>query len=151
LESSYGRALLSVREDEIAAEALGVDTTRYKVGAFVASAAGAGVAGALFAHTYSFLHPGSFNFMKSVEIVVMVVLGGMGSLSGALLAALILTVLPEILRPLKAVTGVDLRLVLYALGLVLLMLYRPQGLLGRQELWQTRIFHRLKARLRRTA
>jgi branched-chain amino acid transport system permease protein len=134
--SSAGRALLGVREDEIAAEALGVDTTRCKVGAFVASAAAAGVAGALFAHQESFLHPSTFNFMKSVEIVVMVVLGGMGSMSGALLAAALLTALPEALRPLKELTGVDLRMVLYSLALVLLMLFRPGGLMGRKEFWQ---------------
>jgi branched-chain amino acid transport system permease protein len=136
MESSTGRALLSVREDETAAEALGVNTTRCKVGAFAASAAGAGVAGALFAHLESFIVPGSFDFMKSVEIVVMVVLGGMGSMSGALLAAVLLTVLPEALRPLKELTGVDLRMVLYSLALVLLMLFRPSGLMGRAELWQ---------------
>jgi branched-chain amino acid transport system permease protein len=135
MESSHGRALLSVRENEVAAAALGVDTTKYKVRAFVASSMGAGVAGCLFAHTYSFLHPSTFGFMHSVEIVVMVVLGGMGSMSGALLAALILTLLPEALRPLKEVTGTDLRMVIYSLALILLMLYRPQGLLGRDEVW----------------
>lgn len=135
MESSSGRALLSVRENETAAEALGVDTTRCKVGAFAASAAWAGVAGALFAHQESFIYPGSFDFMKSVEIVVMVVLGGMGSMSGALLAAALLTALPEALRPLKELTGVDLRMVLYSLALVLLMIFRPGGLLGRGELW----------------
>jgi len=143
MAGSTGRALLSVREDEIAAEALGVDTTRCKVGAFVASAAGAGVAGALFAHQESFIHPSSFNFMKSVEIVVMVVLGGMGSMSGAVLAALMLTALPEALRPLKELTGVDLRMVLYSLALVLLMLFRPRGLMGRGELWQVPWLRRL--------
>ena len=136
MESSTGRAFLSVREDEIAASALGVDTTRMKVQAFVASSVGAGIAGCLWAHTYAFLHPGSFGFMKSVEIVVMVVLGGMGSMSGAILAAILLTLMPEVLRPLKELTGTDLRMVIYSLGLVLLMIYRPQGLLGRQELWQ---------------
>ena len=136
MEGSHGRALLSIREDEVAAEALGVDSTRYKVGAFAASAAGAGVAGALFAFTYSFLDPGSFDFMKSVEVVVMVVLGGMGSMSGSVLAAVLLTILPEALRPLKDLTGVDLRMVLYSLALVLLMIFRPEGLLGRRELWQ---------------
>jgi branched-chain amino acid transport system permease protein len=140
--SGAGRALLAVREDEIAAEALGVDATQAKVGAFVASAAGAGVAGALFAHQQGFLHPSSFSFMKSVEIVVMVVLGGMGSLSGALLAAALLTALPEALRPLKEWTGVDLRMVLYSLALVLLMLFRPQGLMGRKEFWQGATFRR---------
>lgn len=143
MEGSYGRALLSVRENEVAAEALGLDSTRYKVGAFVASAALAGMAGALFAHTYNYLNPSSFGFMRSVEIVVMVVLGGMGSMSGAILAAALLTLLPEALRPLKQLTGVDLRLVLYSLGLVLLMLYRPEGLLGRAEIWQTRGWRKL--------
>jgi branched-chain amino acid transport system permease protein len=142
MQGSCGRALLSVREDEVAAEALGVDTTRSKVGAFVASAAGAGAAGVLFAFTYSFLHPSSFSFMKSVEVVVMVVLGGMGSMSGAVLAAVLLTILPEALRPLKELTGVDLRMVLYSLALVLLMLFRPGGLLGRRELWQLPWFKR---------
>lgn len=147
MEGSYGRALLSIREDEVAAEALGLDSTRYKVGAFIASSALAGVAGGLFAHTYSFLHPGSFSFMKSVEIVIMVVLGGMGSMSGAILAAALLTVLPEALRPLKQLTGVDLRMVIYSLGLVLLMLYKPQGLLGRKEIWQTGWWKRLRGRV----
>jgi branched-chain amino acid transport system permease protein len=145
MEGSHGRALLSIREDEVAAEALGVASTRHKVGAFVASAAGAGAAGALFAFTYSFLHPSSFDFMKSVEIVVMVVLGGMGSMSGAILAAALLTILPEALRPLKELTGVDLRMVLYSLALVLLMLFKPGGLLGRAELWQLPWFKRGKA------
>ena len=109
MASSTGRAFLSVREDEIAASALGVDTTKYKVNAFVASSVGAGLAGSLWAHTYAFLHPGSFGFMKSVEIVVMVVLGGMGSMSGAVLAAILLTLMPEALSPLKELTGTDLR------------------------------------------
>jgi branched-chain amino acid transport system permease protein len=143
MSAPTGRALLSVREDEIAAEALGVDTFRLKTGVFAASAAAAGVAGVLFAHLESFIQPDSFNFMKSVEIVVMVVLGGMGSMSGALLAAALLTVLPEALRPLKQLTGVDLRMVFYALALILLMLFRPQGLLGREELWTLR-WSRLK-------
>ncbi|MGH7441114.1 MAG: branched-chain amino acid ABC transporter permease [bacterium] len=146
MSGSAGRALLSVREDEIAAEALGVNSTRYKVAAFAASAAFAGVAGALFAHLEGFIQPDSFGFMKSVEIVVMVVLGGMGSMSGALLAAALLTVLPEALRPLKELTGVDLRMVLYSLSLILLMLFRPQGLLGRYEAWTHPWLGRLRPR-----
>lgn len=134
--STHGRALLSVREDETAAEALGVDTTEYKVRAFVLSAGAAGVAGGFFAHYLTVINPSSFTFMRSVEIVVMVVLGGMGSISGSLVAAILLTVLPEGLRPLRALTGVDLRMVLYSFLLVLMMLLRPQGLFGRRELWQ---------------
>ncbi len=134
--ASQGRALLAIRENEIAAEAMGVDTTTYKVGAFVVSSAVAGVAGGLFAHYLSYINPSSFDFMKSVEIVIMVVLGGTGSVSGAILAAFILTFLPEALRPLQDLTHVDLRMVIYSLLLILMMLLRPQGILGRRELWQ---------------
>ncbi len=134
--SSHGRALLSLRENEIAAEAMGVNTTLFKVQAFVVSSAVAGVAGGLFAHYLSYINPSSFDFMKSVEIVIMVVLGGMGSVSGAILAAFILTFLPEALRPLQDWTHVDLRMVIYSFLLILMMLVRPKGIFGRRELWQ---------------
>jgi branched-chain amino acid transport system permease protein len=98
LASSHGRAFVSVREDEVAAAAVGVDTTRYKVLAFSIGAFFAGIAGGLFGHYLMYLHPNSFTFIKSIEIVVMVVLGGMGSLVGSAAAAVILTVLPEVLR-----------------------------------------------------
>jgi branched-chain amino acid transport system permease protein len=136
VKSTHGRALLAIRENEVAAEAMGVNTTSYKVGAFVVSSAVAGVAGGLFAHYLSYINPSSFDFMKSVEIVVMVVLGGMGSVSGSVLAAFILTLLPEALRPLQQVTGVDLRMVIYSLLLVLMMLWRPKGMFGHKEIWQ---------------
>jgi len=98
-QSSYGRAFLSIREDEIAAEAMGVDTTRYKVRAFVLAAFFAGIAGGLFAHTVGVtLNPAELGFMKSFDIIIMVVLGGMGSISGAAIAAIGLTILPELLR-----------------------------------------------------
>ena len=134
--SSHGRALLAVRENEIAAEAMGVDNTRFKVKAFAVSAAVAGVAGGLFAHYLSYINPSSFDFMKSVEIVIMVVLGGMGSVSGAIIAAFLLTLLPEALRPLQEWTHVDLRMVIYSLILILMMLLRPKGMFGRRELWE---------------
>lgn len=134
--STHGRAWLAIREDEIAAEAMGVDTTRYKVLAFSISSAVAGAAGALFAHKEAFINPSSFDFMKSVDIVIMVVLGGMGSMSGSIIAAIVLTLLPEALRPLAALTGVDLRMVIYSLALILMMLWRPSGLMGRREIWQ---------------
>jgi branched-chain amino acid transport system permease protein len=134
--STHGRALLAIRENEIAAEAMGVNTTRYKVQAFVVASAVAGVAGGLFAHYLSFISPSSFDFMKSVEIVIMVVLGGMGSVSGSIVAAFIITFLPEALRPLQQWTGVDLRMVIYSLSLILMMLLRPKGMFGRKELWQ---------------
>ncbi len=129
LKSSHGRAMLAVREDEVAAEALGIDTTRTKVIAFVLSAFFAGVAGGLFAHFDAYLNPSSFTFLRSIEIVTMVVLGGMGSVSGAILAAIFLTGLPELLRPVK-----EYRLVIYAFLLIVLMITRPQGILGTREL-----------------
>ena len=135
MESTYGRAWLAIREDEVAAEALGVDSTRYKVLAFTLSSAVAGAAGSLFAHQQAFISPSSFDFMKSVDIVIMVVLGGMGSMSGSILAAIALTLLPEALRPLVQLTGVDLRLVIYSLALIAMMLWRPKGMLGRKEIW----------------
>jgi branched-chain amino acid transport system permease protein len=127
--STHGRALFAIRDDEVAAEALGVDTTRYKVLAFVIGAFFAGIAGGLFAHFLSYLNPNSFTFLKSIEVIAMVVLGGMGSISGAVLAAIILTLLPEVLRPVK-----DYRMVLYSLMLIVLMITRPQGLLGSREI-----------------
>ena len=96
--STRGLAFLAVRDDEIAAEAVGVNTTRYKVSAFVVGAFFAGVAGGLYAHTEAYIIPGAFDFVKSIEIVAMVVLGGLGSIRGAVLAAIGLTLLPEILR-----------------------------------------------------
>lgn len=132
--SSYGRAFLSVREDEIAAEAMGINTTQTKVRAFVISSFFAGVAGALYAHFTNYISPSSFSFLQSVNAVIMVVLGGMGSMSGCLIAALVVTVLPEALRPLQDLTGIDLRMVIYSIGLVLVMILRPQGLMGELEL-----------------
>ena len=127
--SVHGLAFLAVREDEVAAEAMGINTTRYKVLAFVLSAFFTGVAGALFAHYQSSLSNESFRFERSIDTVVMVVLGGLGSISGVTLAAVLLTVLPEALRPIA-----EYRLVVYPLLLVILMLTRPQGIFGREEI-----------------
>lgn len=134
IRSSQGRAFLSVREDEIAAEAMGVNTTAMKIRAFVISSFFAGVAGAMSAHFVRYISPASFGFLKSVDAVIMVVLGGMGSMTGALFAAIFITLLPEILRSLQEITGVDLRMVIYSLALVLVMILRPQGLFGELEL-----------------
>ena len=139
--STHGRALFAIRDDEVAAEALGVDTTGYKVLAFVMGAFFAGIAGALFAHQLSYLNPNSFTFLKSIEVVAMVVLGGMGSISGAVLAAIILTLLPEVLRPVK-----EYRMVIYSLMLIVLMITRPQGLFGTRELPLGRLFGKRAAK-----
>jgi len=138
VRSSVGRAFLAVREDQIAAEAMGVDTTKYKVKAFVIGSFWAGVAGGLFAHYQMYLNPTAFTFLRSFELVVMVVLGGLGSISGSIIAAVVLTILPELLRMTKEVlhTDKDPRMVIYSITLIVLMLTRPQGLLGRRELWQ---------------
>ncbi|MGD9690198.1 MAG: branched-chain amino acid ABC transporter permease [Phycisphaerales bacterium] len=198
-QSSMGRALLSIREDEIAARAMGVDIARYKVRAFVIAAFFAGVAGGLFGHSGVNLEPKNAGFILSFEIIIMVVLGGLGSISGVVMAAVILTLLPEILRDprpvvalwpwllgvtlalgaatlgaraakrgervaltltvlagallataglaaggnalLQAATGNpsanlgDYRMIIYALMLVCMMIMRPQGLFGVQEIW----------------
>jgi branched-chain amino acid transport system permease protein len=136
--SSVGRAFLAVREDEIAAEAMGVDTTRYKVKAFVLGSALAGVAGALYGYFMMYLNPGMFTFVKSFEVVAMVVLGGLGSISGSIVAAVILTFLPEGLRYVKDIYADmrDPRMVIYSIMLIVLMLTRPQGIFGRRELWE---------------
>jgi branched-chain amino acid transport system permease protein len=128
IDSTHGRACLSIREDEIAAEAMGIDTTRYKVLAFSIGAGFAGLSGGLFAHMLTFLHPTSFNFLKSVDYLVMVVVGGWGSLTGPIGAAVGLTVLNEVLRRFA-----DWRMVVYALILIATMLLRPQGILGGKE------------------
>src|SRR5438132_9807457 len=129
-DSTHGRAFLSVPEDEVAAEAMGVDTTGYKVRAFVISAGMAGVAGALSGAFEGNLSPQSFTFVRSFEIVAMVVLGGMGSISGSTVAAAVLTLLPEYLRALA-----EYRMVIYSLALIVLMLVRPRGLFGTREVW----------------
>ena len=140
--STFGRALFAIRDDEVAAEALGVNTSAYKVMAFVIGAYFAGVAGGLYAHYDSYLNPNSFTFIRSIEVIAMVVLGGMGSVSGSILAAILLTVLPEVLRPVK-----DYRMVIYALMLIILMITRPQGLLGTREIWLPALFSRKRPKL----
>jgi branched-chain amino acid transport system permease protein len=136
--SSGGLSFRAVREDEIAATSIGVPTTRVKVEAFVIASFFAGVAGALFAHSEGYVHTNSFAFLRSFELVAFVVLGGLGSITGAVLAAAVLTAAPELLRGLGA-----WRMILYSLLLILTMLVRPQGLLGTRELdfgWLRRRF-----------
>ena len=125
INSTYGRGFLAVRDDEIAAEAMGVNTTRFKVKAFVIGAFFAGIGGGLFAHYIQFMTPDNFTFLKSIEIVVMVILGGMGSTYGVILAAILLTILPEALREFS-----EYRMIIYSLLLIILMIARPQGLFG---------------------
>ena len=137
-QSSMGRAFLSIREDEIAARAMGVDIARYKVRAFVIAAFFAGIAGGLYAHSGSVIQPKDAGFARSFDVIIMVVLGGMGSISGAVVAALVLSALPELLRDFDA-----FRLIIYALLLIIMMIVRPQGLFGVREIWD--LFPRRRA------
>ncbi len=123
VDSTYGRGFLATRDDEVAAAAVGLNPTRYKIVAFVVAAFFAGVAGGLYAHFKLTITPTGFDFTRSIEIVVMVILGGMGNAVGVILAAVLLTLLPELLRPIA-----EYRMIIYSLLLVLLMLLRPQGL-----------------------
>lgn len=123
VNSTYGRGFLATHDDEIAAEAIGLNTTRYKIVAFVIGAFFAGIAGGLYGHFKMTITPTGFDFTKSIEIVVMVILGGMGNTLGVILAAILLTLLPELLRPIA-----EYRMVIYSALLIALMLVRPQGL-----------------------
>jgi branched-chain amino acid transport system permease protein len=123
VRSTYGRGFIATHDDEIASEAVGLNTTRYKIVAFVVGAFFAGVAGGLYGHFKLTITPTGFDFTKSIEIVVMVILGGMGNTVGVILAAILLTILPEVLRSVE-----QYRMVLYSLLLIALMLARPKGL-----------------------
>jgi branched-chain amino acid transport system permease protein len=137
VSSTYGKGIIAIREDEIAAEIMGVNTRRAKLVAFMLSSGLAGVAGGLFAHILGYINPGSFTIMKSTEALVMVYLGGMGSLSGSVLSAVLFTLMLEVLRPLQVIKWVVVPLILF-----LLMMFRTEGLLGQREL--TDVFPRLR-------
>lgn len=128
IRSTHGRACIAIRENEIAAEAMGINTTQYKVIAFVIGAFFAGIAGALSAHKFYVINPSSFNFMKSFEILVIVVLGGLGSTSGAIVGAVVLTLLFTLLQDYP-----ELRMIIYSVILILMMIFRPKGLMGTKE------------------
>jgi branched-chain amino acid transport system permease protein len=150
VHSTYGRGFLTVRDDEIAAEAMGINTTKYKVIAFVVGAFFAGIAGGFYAHFKQFITPEGFNFLRSVDVVVIVILGGMGNTPGVIAAAVLLTILPEGLRglskwdalPESLAQIVSNRMILYSLLLIILMLTRPQGLFagggGKAKKWLTK-------------
>jgi branched-chain amino acid transport system permease protein len=128
INSSYGRAFISIRDDEIAAEAMGVDTTRFKVLSFVVSSMFAGIAGGLFGHFTMYLHPNSFLFTTSFYLIIMIVVGGLGSIEGSVLGAVLVTVSLEVFREFGS-----FRLVYFAILLILIMIYRPQGLVGKRH------------------
>lgn len=129
VRSAPGRAARAINDDEIAAEAMGVNTTKYKVIAFVVGAILASLAGSLFANYFYVLNPNQFTFNKSIDILVMVVFGGMGSMSASVLAAIVIGILNMYLQQFT-----DLRMIIYGAALVLMMIFRPQGILGSWEL-----------------
>ena len=138
MKSRHGRAILAIRDNEIAAEASGVHTTYYKTLAFVVSAFFAGIAGGLYAGCIGVMAPAKFGFMKSIEVLVMVVLGGMGSMLGSVVSATVLTVLPEALRAFA-----DYRMVVYAVVLIIVMIFRPQGFMGTYDFSLTGVVEKL--------
>jgi branched-chain amino acid transport system permease protein len=139
MSSTLGKGVEAIREDEIAAELMSVNTRRIKVIAFMLSCGLAGLAGGLFAHwPGGYINPGTFTILKSTEVMVMVYLGGMGSISGSIISAVGFTLLLEVLRPLGTYKWVVIPLLL-----VLMMLFRPTGILGNKEL--TDVFPRLRA------
>lgn len=127
--STHGRACIAIRENEIAAEAMGIPTTYYKVLAFAIGAFFAGIAGVLHAHNFYVIQPANFGFLKSFDILIFVVLGGLGSLSGSIISATFLTLISTYLQQYP-----ETRMILYSLILILVMLYRPQGLMGTREI-----------------
>ena len=127
--SRHGRACISIRENEVASDAMGINTTFYKVAAFAIGAFFAGVAGALYAHNFYIIQPVNFGFLKSFDILIFVVLGGLGSLSGSVIAAILLTIVSTYLQGFP-----ETRMIIYSLVLILVMLYRPQGLMGTREI-----------------
>lgn len=138
MTSRHGRAILSIRDDEIASGASGVNTTYYKIFAFIVSAIFAGIAGGIYAHKLGILGAKQFDFNYSINILVMVVLGGMGSFTGAILSAIVLTILPEILRGFA-----DYRMIIYSVLLILMMIFRPTGLLGHKEFQISKYIHKV--------
>ena len=141
IHSRHGRAVIAIREDEIAAEAAGIHTTYYKLLAFVLAAFFAGIAGGLYAHHIGVLDPSKFDFNYSVEILIMVVLGGMGSITGSIVAAIVLTLLPELLRGFS-----EYRMLIYSVILICVMLFKPSGLLGQHELSLTKILNKFRGK-----
>lgn len=127
--SRHGRACIAIRENEIAADAMGINTTFYKVAAFAIGSFFAGIAGGLFSHNFYIIQPTNFGFLKSFDILIFVVLGGLGSMSGSVIAAVLLTIISTYLQQYP-----ETRMIIYSIVLVVVMLYRPQGLMGTREI-----------------
>jgi len=141
LKSSHGRACISIREDEIAAESMGINITKYKAMAFAIGAFFAGIAGAVYSSNFHFINPGVFDFEKSIDILVIVVLGGMGSITGSIIAAVILAVANAALQAVA-----NLRMIIYSVMLVCIMIFRPQGIMGSKEITLDKLIRKIGPR-----
>lgn len=137
MRSRHGRAILAIREDDVASDASGINNTFYRTLAFTVSAFFAGIAGGMYAHHIGILGAKAFGFNRSIEILVIVVLGGLGSFTGAVVSAIVLTILPEALRQFS-----DYRMLVYALALIIMMIFRPKGLLGTKEFQITKLIEK---------
>lgn len=131
MNSNEGRAVKILKEDEIIVESIGIDTKYYKLFSFVIGALLAGMAGALFAYNKKFIEPENFNIIKTLEIVLMIVIGGLGSISGAVIGAVIVSIFYEIIKDYS-----EYRIIVYSLILILFMLFRRQGIFGKKEIWE---------------
>lgn len=139
MTSGYGRLVLSIREDEIASENIGINTNMVKIYGFFISSFFAGVAGVLFAHNLGVLSPDKFSFVYSIEILVMVVFGGIGSITGSIVSASFITIINELLRQVS-----EYRVLIYSVVLIMIMIFRPEGLLGTSELTLKKIKEKIR-------
>ena len=140
--SRFGRSVLAIKDNELAAESCGINTTKSKIFAFTLSALFAGVAGAIYAQTTGVIAADVFNYNKSFDILVMVVLGGMGSFTGSVISTITLTIVPEMLRAFA-----EYRMIIYSVILVIVMIFRPQGLMGREEFSISRQIAKFKRKI----
>ena len=138
VRSRFGRVLTAIREDDIASEAVGIKNTYYKVMAFATTAFFGGIAGGVYAHFMGIIGARQFNFNKSIDILVVVVLGGLGSMTGSIVSAIGLTILPEVLRSFS-----EYRMLIYSILLIIVMLFKPSGLFGKYEFSMTRLLEKI--------
>lgn len=141
IRSRHGRNMVAIREEEMAAQVIGIDVFKYKLTALAISALYAGIAGGMLAHYLGYIQPTMFKMVKSTEMTIIVIFGGLGSISGSVVGTLLLTFLPEILRSFS-----DWRLVIYGVAVILIMITRPQGLMGGKEISFRKIAHAIKSK-----
>lgn len=145
IKSRHGRNMVAIREEEMAAQTIGIDVFKYKMIALAISALYAGISGGLLAHYLGYLQPVMFKMVKSTELTIIVIFGGLGSVSGSVIGTILLTFLPEILR-----SFYNWRLVIYGVAVILIMITRPQGLMGGKEISLRPVLKLIKSRNNKT-